>query len=87
VPAVPVLGLDAHRTHPHFVARNTVVDVTHPSVGPVALYTSPIKLSATPGRIERTAPCLGEHNEAIFRDLLGLEPDEYSRLCADGVIR
>jgi benzylsuccinate CoA-transferase BbsF subunit len=87
VPATPVLGLDAHRTHPHFVARSTVVDVTHPSVGPMALYTSPIKLSATPGRIDGTAPCLGEHNETVFRGLLGLDPDEYSRLCADGVIR
>jgi benzylsuccinate CoA-transferase BbsF subunit len=87
VPAAPVLGLEAHRAHPHFLARDTVVDVTHPSVGSLALYTSPIKLSATPGRIERTAPCLGEHNEAVFRSLLGLDAEEYSHLCAEGVIR
>jgi crotonobetainyl-CoA:carnitine CoA-transferase CaiB-like acyl-CoA transferase len=61
--------------------------VRHPAAGEFALYTSPIKLSATPGRIERAAPCLGEHNEAVFGRILGLGRDEIAALRARGVVR
>jgi formyl-CoA transferase len=44
------------------------------------------KLSETPGKIESLAPLLGEHNEAIFVDLLGYSKDDLSRWQDDGVI-
>jgi crotonobetainyl-CoA:carnitine CoA-transferase CaiB-like acyl-CoA transferase len=87
VAAAPVMGLEAHQDHPHFRARGTVRAVRHPAVGDFAVYTSPIKLSATPGKIESAAPCLGEHNAEVFRGLLRLEKDEYEGLVRDGVIR
>ncbi len=87
VPASPVLGLEAHSSHPYFQARGTLTSVSHPVLGSLALYTSPIKLEATPGEIQRPAPCLGEDNQRIFRDLLGLAPDEIERLRADGLLR
>jgi crotonobetainyl-CoA:carnitine CoA-transferase CaiB-like acyl-CoA transferase len=87
IAAAPVLGLEAHDGHPHFRARGAVSTVRHPVVGEFALYASPIKLSATPGEIERAAPCLGEHNAEIFRGLLGLPEEEYEALFRDGVIR
>lgn len=87
VPASPVLGLEAHSSHPYFQARGTLASVSHPVLGSLALYTSPIKLEATPGKIQRPAPCLGEDNQRIFRDLLGLAPDEIERLRADGLLR
>ena len=37
-------------------------------------------------RIERGAPCLGEHNEAVFGDLLGLAPAEVAALREEGVM-
>jgi len=87
VAAAPVMGLEAHQDHPHFRARGAVRAVTHPAVGDFALYASPIKLSATPGKIERAAPCLGEHNAEVFRGLLRLKKEEYEGLVRDGVIR
>ncbi|HET8578981.1 MAG TPA: CoA transferase, partial [Methylomirabilota bacterium] len=87
VAAAPVLGLEAHVTHPHFRARGTLAAIRHPKVGELSLYTSPIKLSATPGRIERTAPCLGEDNDYVFQGLLGLNPQEYRGAQAQGVVR
>ena len=86
VAAAPVMGLEAHQDHPHFRARAAVRAVRHPAVGDFAVYTSPIKLSATPGKIERAAPCLGEHNAEVFRGLLRLKK-EYESLVRDGVIR
>ncbi|MBI1728617.1 MAG: CoA transferase, partial [Candidatus Rokubacteria bacterium] len=87
VAAAPVMGLEAHQDHPHFRARAAVRAVRHPAVGDFAVYTSPIKLSATPGKIERAAPCLGEHNAEVFRGLLKLNKEEYEGLVQDGVIR
>ena len=72
---------------PHFRARNVVVPVTHPEAGEFALYRSPIGLSATPGHIDRAAPCLGEHNDHVFLDVLGLSTGEYEAFKSDVVIR
>ena len=87
VAAAPVMGLEAHQDHPHFRARGAVRAVRHPAVGGFAVYTSPIKLSATPGKIERAAPCLGEHNAEVFRGLLRLQEGEYESLVRGGLIR
>jgi crotonobetainyl-CoA:carnitine CoA-transferase CaiB-like acyl-CoA transferase len=87
VAAAPVMGIDAIGTHEHFRSRGAVKVVTHPAVGEIGLFTSPIKLAETPGRIDSAAPCLGEHNEQVFRGLLRLDGEEYARLREEGVIR
>jgi benzylsuccinate CoA-transferase BbsF subunit len=43
-------------------------------------------LSKTPREIDRPSPCLGEHNEYVFRQLLGLTEEEYAQHIADGSI-
>jgi crotonobetainyl-CoA:carnitine CoA-transferase CaiB-like acyl-CoA transferase len=60
--------------------------VTHTAMGEVRVDGLPVRMSRTPWRIERGAPCLGEHNEAVFGRLLGLSPDEVAQLRAEGVI-
>jgi len=84
-PGRPPLPLPC--SQPDFRARNVVVPVTHPEAGEFALYRSPIGLSATPGHIDRAAPCLGEHNDHVFLDVLGLSAGEYEAFKSDGVIR
>ena len=44
------------------------------------------RLSDTPGRIQRGAPRLGEHNREIYGALLGLTDIEIDALAADGII-
>ena len=46
----------------------------------------PVKLSETPGAVERAAPLLGEHNRAVLRDL-GYPDDQIDALAAAGVLR
>jgi len=46
----------------------------------------PIKFSETPGKIERRPPLLGEHNEEIYRGLLGLSSEELAQLQEENVI-
>ena len=43
-------------------------------------------MSATPWRIKRGAPRLGEHNRKIFVERLGLSPNEFESLQAARVI-
>jgi crotonobetainyl-CoA:carnitine CoA-transferase CaiB-like acyl-CoA transferase len=60
--------------------------VSHSEMGEVRVDGIPARFSATPWRIERGGPCLGEHNEEVFGRLLGLSPDEVVRLRAEKVI-
>jgi crotonobetainyl-CoA:carnitine CoA-transferase CaiB-like acyl-CoA transferase len=60
--------------------------VHHPVIGDVRVDGVPAHFSETDWSIERGAPCLGEHNEAIFGGLLGLSADELAELAAGGVI-
>jgi crotonobetainyl-CoA:carnitine CoA-transferase CaiB-like acyl-CoA transferase len=60
--------------------------VTHAAIGQVRVDGLPVRFSRTPWKIERGAPCLGEHNEAVFGRLLGMPPAEVAQLKAEGVI-
>ena len=43
-------------------------------------------LSKTPRRIKRPSPCLGEHNEYVFKELLGMTDEEIAQHIIDGTI-
>jgi benzylsuccinate CoA-transferase BbsF subunit len=58
----------------------------HGEMGEVRVDGIPARFSATPWRIERGAPCLGEHNEEVFGRLLGIPPDEVAQLRRERVI-
>jgi benzylsuccinate CoA-transferase BbsF subunit len=60
--------------------------VTHAAMGEVRVDGLPARFSGTPWTMSRGAPCLGEHNEAVFGRLLGLSPAEVAGLQAEGVI-
>ncbi|MBI2831174.1 MAG: CoA transferase [Chloroflexi bacterium] len=62
------------------------VKVEHPEGGPQTVDGVRIKLSATPGRIQRPAPLLGEHNEYVFKKLLGIPDEEFDMLLVDQVL-
>ncbi|MEV0612760.1 CoA transferase [Nonomuraea sp. NPDC050404] len=71
---------------PHFAAREAIVRVAHPEFGELAMQNVTPKLSATPGAVRTAGPALGEHNEEVYRGLLGLTAEELDRLSAGGVI-
>ncbi len=69
IPVGPVRTYDEVFTNEHALARDMFQTVLHPSAGEQQLLGIPIKLSATPGAIRRSAPRLGEHNEEIRAEL------------------
>ena len=86
VPAASVNNVAEMVADPQVQAREMFVDYDHPTYGPLKVTGTPLKLSETPGRIERLAPLPGEHNEEIFVGLLGHSKDELARWQAEGVI-
>jgi crotonobetainyl-CoA:carnitine CoA-transferase CaiB-like acyl-CoA transferase len=71
---------------PHFAAREAIVSVPDPELGAVKMQNVVPLFSATPGGVASTGPMIGEHNEEIFGQWLGLSPEELQRLKDDGVI-
>jgi crotonobetainyl-CoA:carnitine CoA-transferase CaiB-like acyl-CoA transferase len=61
-------------------------EVEHSQMGRVRVDGLPIHLSRSDWSIARGAPCLGEHNEKVYGELLGLGRDEIGALRAEGVI-
>ena len=60
--------------------------VKHTEMGDVRVDGMPVHLSETEWKIERGAPCLGEHNDYVFGELLGLSADEVVSLREEGVL-
>jgi crotonobetainyl-CoA:carnitine CoA-transferase CaiB-like acyl-CoA transferase len=71
---------------PHVAARGDIETVDDPTIGPVRMQGVYPRFSRTPGAIRSGAPALGQHNDEVYRGLLGLGEDELARLRADGVI-
>ena len=86
VPCAPVMSADALLSDPHVRAREMVVELVHEKLGRVPVSGIPFKLSESPGRVEHLGPDLGQHNDEIYRGLLGLSESEINDLRAEGVI-
>src|SRR5499427_476170 len=54
---------------PQVQARDMVVEVKHPTLGTIKEFGIPIKLSGTPGTVRTAAPFVGEHTDAVLREL------------------
>ena len=86
VPCGPINRLDEVFGDAQVRHRGLRVDIPHPAAGTVPLVASPMRFSATPLACERPPPLLGEHTEAVLRELLGASPEEIARLREEGVI-
>ena len=60
-------------------------EVVHSEIGRVHVEGVPIRLSKSPARYNRGAALLGEDNEYVFREVLGLGRREYAGMCTEGV--
>ena len=70
---------------PHYQERGLLELVDHPSAGMYFLPGVAWKMSATPGAVRWPAPRLGEHNDFVFGELLGMGEPEIARLGDEGV--
>ncbi len=69
VPCTRVNRIDQSVREEQVIAREMIVEMEMPGLGPIQVAGLPIKLSETKGRLERHPPHLGEHTGEILRGL------------------
>jgi benzylsuccinate CoA-transferase BbsE subunit len=73
--------------NPQLQHRSWLTDVPHPETGDALCYPGrPYYLSETPWAIHRRPPLVGEHNNEIYGQELGITPDEWQNLQAIGAV-
>jgi len=80
VSAGPVSKSSDLMSDPQLKHRESFVTLEHPEIGPHYYRPHGFKLSRTPEKLERPAPCLGEHNEYVLKELLGMSDEEISKV-------
>jgi crotonobetainyl-CoA:carnitine CoA-transferase CaiB-like acyl-CoA transferase len=71
---------------PHLSERGFYEVITHPEAGTYPYAGMSWKLSKTPGRIRMPAPCLGEHNDYVYSEILGMSEEEVAELAEEEII-
>jgi len=85
IPFALVLGIDELMADPQYQARGFFQEIDHPIAGRLTYPGAPFRMSQTPPQMGR-APLLGEHNEEIYGQRLGLSTGDLARLKENGVI-
>jgi formyl-CoA transferase len=71
---------------PHYAAREAIVSVDHPVLGPFKMQNAFPKFSETPGNVRWTGPRLGEHTREVLTQVLDYDANKLSALTQAGVI-
>jgi crotonobetainyl-CoA:carnitine CoA-transferase CaiB-like acyl-CoA transferase len=85
VPAAALYSVADIFEDPQYKLRENI-KLVESRIGPLAVQNVIPRLSATPGSIEWLGATLGQHNEEIFGELLGMEPAELAALQRAGVV-
>src|SRR6185437_7386028 len=86
VPCAPVRDIEEVMNDPHMHERGMLETVDHYDYGEVVLPNSPLRFHGAETVPTTVSPRPGEHNAAVYRELLGLGMDELARLAEAGTI-
>jgi crotonobetainyl-CoA:carnitine CoA-transferase CaiB-like acyl-CoA transferase len=86
IPAAPVQTVMEFMQHPSVQHQDMVHEYDHPEVGRLRLMGQPIAFRGTPTRDPGPPPTLGQHTDAVLREI-GYSDDDIAGLIARGVCR
>jgi formyl-CoA transferase len=76
IPAGPIYDYSAALDNPHVQERQAVIEIEHPVEGKFKALGFAAKLSATPAKVRRPPPLLGEHTREVLEEIgLGARED------------
>lgn len=92
VSTLQAAGVAAARMHtgatlsddPHTIARGVYVPITHPNLGTVRVVRPPWRMRGA--ELSEPAPLLGQHNDYVLGEVLGLGEDEIEKLVASEIV-
>jgi crotonobetainyl-CoA:carnitine CoA-transferase CaiB-like acyl-CoA transferase len=85
IPAGAIQTVEEALTDPQALARSTIVEIEHPTIGTVRSIANPCRLAATPPLYRYPPPLLGEHTAAVLKSL-GYSPEDIASAKRDAVI-
>ena len=85
VPCGKVLDSVELLNDPHMKERGMIVTVNHPVRGEFTMPGCPVRLEGSPVEV-KAAPLLGQHNQEVYGELLGMTVSDLERLKSDGVV-
>ena len=71
---------------PHMIERGFYQELPHEEVGTLKYHGPGWSMSNTPNKLRQAAPLLGEHNEYVYKEILGFTDADYKRLEEEGHI-
>jgi len=86
VPAGVVASGEDLVADPQLNHRRTHVVLEHPEIGRHIYQAPPYRFSKTPHKLTMPAPCLGQHNEYVLKEILGMSDDEIADLVVAGAL-
>ncbi len=87
IPCGPINDLAAVAADPQVRYRGMLPKIPHPQKGAWPVANTPFHLSGATTGPAGASPRLGEHTNAVLKDLLGLNDEEIDALRRDGVIQ
>ena len=86
IPAAAVRNAVEVMNDPHMHERGMLQRVDHPSLGPIIVPNTPLRLHGADGVEPLPSPLLGQHNLEIYGDWLGLGTEGVDALQRAGAI-
>lgn len=86
VPYANVASVAEAAATPQIAAREMIVEAEHPRLGTIRMPGNPVKLEKTPARVQKAPPQVGEDNDYVYRQLLGLSDEEWDQLRESGAV-
>jgi benzylsuccinate CoA-transferase BbsF subunit len=77
---------DLNESDPQVAHRGVFFEMDHPLIGEARFEGNPIQFSSLDQDNWRSAPLLGEDNEYVFKQIVGVPDEEYAELQAEGAI-
>ena len=86
IPCGPINNIDQVFENPQVKARSIKIEIPHELAGKVPQVASPMRFSETPIEYHAAPPTLGQHNEYVLRELLGMNQAEFEHLHQSKII-
>ena len=86
IPSAPVRDLNEVINDRHMHERGALEWIDHPDFGRIVVPGTPLRIHGADPVVSTPSPSLGQHNDEIYGEWLGLDAQDITKLKNDGVI-